>query len=185
MRAPERPVDHETAGMDASSAPASGPGHPTRIPDLGRRGEGWVGLQVVVFAAVMVSGFAGPAWTGPLRLIAALLGAGLGLAGLILVVWGIVALRRQLTALPRPGERAELVETGAFGLVRHPLYGGIVIAAVGWALVTASLPALAMAAVTGVFFDLKSRREEAWLQERFPAYDDYRRRVRKLIPRVY
>jgi protein-S-isoprenylcysteine O-methyltransferase Ste14 len=36
-----------------------------------------------------------------------------------------------------------------------------------------------------VFFDIKSRREEAWLLARFPAYRDYRRRVRKLMPFIY
>jgi protein-S-isoprenylcysteine O-methyltransferase Ste14 len=37
----------------------------------------------------------------------------------------------------------------------------------------------------GLFFDLKSRREEAWLLGAYPAYADYRRRVRKLVPLVY
>ena len=41
------------------------------------------------------------------------------------------------------------------------------------------------AALLLVFFDIKSRREEAWLVARFPAYADYRRRVRKLIPFIY
>ena len=45
--------------------------------------------------------------------------------------------------------------------------------------------ALLWAALLVVFFDIKSRREEAWLAARFPAYADYRRRVRKLIPFIY
>ena len=44
---------------------------------------------------------------------------------------------------------------------------------------------LLWAALLVVFFDIKSRREEAWLAARFPAYADYRRRVRKLIPFIY
>ena len=39
---------------------------------------------------------------------------------------------------------------------------------------------VALAAVG--LFDAKSRREEAWLAERFPEYPLYRRRVAKLIP---
>ena len=35
------------------------------------------------------------------------------------------------------------------------------------------------------FFDLKSRREEAWLIEVYRDYADYRRRVKKLIPGIY
>ena len=78
-----------------------------------------------------------------------------------------------------------LVEDGVFGLVRHPMYGGLVIAALGWGLVMASPTALAGALVLGVFFDLKSRREEAWLAEQFAGYAAYRRRTRRLIPWLY
>jgi protein-S-isoprenylcysteine O-methyltransferase Ste14 len=35
------------------------------------------------------------------------------------------------------------------------------------------------------FFDLKSRREEAWLVKRFPEYAAYQRRTRRLIPWLY
>ena len=41
------------------------------------------------------------------------------------------------------------------------------------------------AVVALVFFTLKSRREEAWLQERFDGYAAYRARTRRLIPWVY
>jgi protein-S-isoprenylcysteine O-methyltransferase Ste14 len=44
--------------------------------------------------------------------------------------------------------------------------------------------AIATAALL-VFFDLKARREERWLEEAYPGYGDYRRRVRKLVPFLY
>ena len=44
---------------------------------------------------------------------------------------------------------------------------------------------LGYVAVLFVFLDLKSRREERLLIERFPEYVDYPRRVRKLVPFVY
>jgi protein-S-isoprenylcysteine O-methyltransferase Ste14 len=65
------------------------------------------------------------------------------------------------------------------------MYGGGVIAALGWGLAMASPMALAAAFVLGVFFDLKSRREEAWLAEQFAGYGAYRRRTRRLIPWLY
>ena len=155
------------------------------LPDLGRRGEGWVALQVVLLIAVIDGRFAGPPWSGPTRPVGAIAGSALIISGVGLVTAGILRLRRQLTAYPRPVPGGQLIEDGVFGFVRHPMYGGAVIAALGWGLVMASPMALACAAVLGVFFDLKSRREEAWLGEQFVGYAAYRRRTRRLFPRLY
>jgi protein-S-isoprenylcysteine O-methyltransferase Ste14 len=155
------------------------------LPELGRRGEGWVALQVVLFIAIIGAGFVGPAWSGTARTIGVVAGTVLIVLGVGLVAAGILRLRRQLTAYPRPMPGGRLIEDGVFGLVRHPMYGGGIIAAVGWGLAMASPLALAGALVLAGFFDLKSRREEAWLAEEFPGYADYQRRTRRLIPWLY
>ena len=156
-----------------------------KLPDLGRRGEGWVVLQVVLLVAIVGAGFLGPQWDGPARVVGVIVGVAFIAVGLGLVTAGILVLRRQLTAYPRPVPGGRLIEDGVFGLVRHPMYGGGVIVALGWGLAMASPMALAGAFVLGVFFDLKSRREEAWLAEQFTGYAAYRRRTRRLIPWVY
>ena len=69
--------------------------------------------------------------------------------------------------------------------MRHPIYAGLIIGALGWSLLTNSLLALGLAVVLLIFFDIKSRREERQLLARFPAYADYRRRVRKFFPYLY
>ena len=74
---------------------------------------------------------AGPFWTGPARAIGALAGLALIAGGIALIAGGIAALRRQLTAFPRPVDNGQLIEDGAFGLVRHPMYGGCVLFAIG------------------------------------------------------
>jgi protein-S-isoprenylcysteine O-methyltransferase Ste14 len=155
------------------------------LPELGRRGEGWVALQVVLFIAIIGAGFVGPAWSGAVRTLGVIVGAVLIVIGVGLVAAGILRLRRQLTAYPRPMPGGRLIDDGVFGLVRHPMYGGGIMAAVGWGLAMASPLALAGALVLAGFFDLKSRREEAWLTEEFPRYEDYRRRTRRLIPWLY
>ena len=90
-----------------------------------------------------------------------------------------------LTVFPRPREGGRLVETGAYRLVRHPIYGGLILGAFGWGLLTASPVALAGAVVLAAFFDLKSRREEVWLVEQLDGYDRYRDRTRRLLPWLY
>lgn len=157
----------------------------SRLPDLGPRGEGWVAIQVVLFALVLVAGTAGPAASGTAREVLLVAGAALALAGGLLALWGLAGLGQALTALPHPRDGAELVASGPYRLVRHPIYGGIVVASAGWALFTAAPAALAGAALLLVFFRLKSGREEAWLRDRYPEYAAYAARTRRLLPFLY
>ena len=107
------------------------------------------------------------------------------LAGVILAAAGALNLGRNLTPLPRPKENTTLVVTGAYRLVRHPIYSGITFMAFGWAVWRHSWLTAGYALLLFAFFDIKSRREERWLEEKFSEYAAYRRRVRKLIPFVY
>jgi protein-S-isoprenylcysteine O-methyltransferase Ste14 len=155
------------------------------LPDLGPRGEGWFLGQVVILGAVAAAGLLGPAWSGSARALGAAAGVGLIAAGGLLAVRGIRDLGRSLTPFPRPRESAAMVDTGAYRLVRHPIYGGLTLAGIGWGLLTASLPALAGALILAAFLDLKSRREEVWLVEWFEGYERYRARTRRMIPWLY
>ncbi|MBI5880475.1 MAG: isoprenylcysteine carboxylmethyltransferase family protein [Chloroflexi bacterium] len=149
---------------------------------MGKRGEGWVALQFIAMALVGLAPLVEQAylpswlaWPGFALMVA---GGALGIAGLL-------HLGESLTAFPRPLERGQLVTSGAYALVRHPIYAGLIIAAVGWALWNTGLLTLAAAVLLFVFFDMKSRLEERWLAEKYPDYPAYRQRVKKLIPWVY
>jgi len=158
----------------------------TRLPSLGSRGEGWVlvqGLPVLALAAAGI--LAGGAWDGELAIITTLSGAFLLASGLALRFWSRHRLGRSHTWMPRPLKDAALVETGVYALVRHPLYGGMVVAASGWALLTASPLALLLTAGLGVASDFKARREEVWLLRQYAGYADYMERTRRLIPWIY
>jgi protein-S-isoprenylcysteine O-methyltransferase Ste14 len=102
-------------------------------------------------------------------------------AGVVQAWRGVRDLGESLTPLPHPRDDADLVETGIYGSVRHPIYGGLILLGLGWALLAASPLALALALVLVPFFWLKSSMEERWLGERFPTYPDYRRRTRRFI----
>ena len=156
----------------------------TLLPSLGPRGEGWVLIQGVLLVFVGAAGWSlGPDWSGPLRLAGTAVGIVLVIGGIVLTFRGVVDLDGALTPLPRPRDGAELVVTGAYALVRHPIYGGLILAAFGWAMVQGSIVAVALALVLAAFLRVKSAREEAWLEQRFPAYAAYRVRTPRLIPR--
>ncbi len=156
-----------------------------RLPDLGRRGEGWFLVQILLFVAIAFGGTLGPAWSGSPHEASIALGLLLVVAGGLLAVRGLLDLNGNLTPFPKPIPDGRLIDTGAYGLVRHPIYGGLITAAFGWGLATASPAAILGAAVLLGFFDLKSRREELWLEERYRDYAVYRSRRRRLLPWLY
>lgn len=154
----------------------------------GSRGEWFVAAQFALMCLVFLGPrtVAGrPAWPFPFPEASRIAGAVLILAGGVLLVAGGLRLGPALTPLPYPKEGAPLVETGPFALVRHPMYSGGLLLALGWALMVQGWLTLGYVLALFVLLDLKSRREERWLAERFPEYSSYQRRVRKLIPFIY
>jgi protein-S-isoprenylcysteine O-methyltransferase Ste14 len=157
----------------------------SRIPSLGRRGEGWVVLQLVLFGLIALAAWLSASQEGEPPLGLRLLGIAMSVGGLLVIGWGGAALGSFLTPFPRPTERHELVTGGPFRWVRHPIYSGVLLTALGACLVSGSWLALAFWLALCLLFDLKSRREELWLAQRHPEYLNYRNRTRKFVPWVY
>ena len=161
-------------------------GRRSALPRLGRRGGGWVAAQVVLIAAILLSALAGLGWPDRLEPVAYAVGALLLALGLALLGAGGLALGTALTPFPAPRAAEELRTSGIYGRVRHPMYGGGILIALGWSVLFATPVGLALTAVLALFAELKGRREELWLEESHPGYRDYRRRTRrKLIPFVW
>lgn len=156
----------------------------SRLPSLGPRGEGWFVIQVVLLALILVAGIFGGGLSGPLSWIPTIVGAVLLVAGLALALRGVRDLGAALTPLPRPRAGASLVDTGIYARVRHPIYGGLILASFGWAMVMASPSAVVLATVLLLFFELKAMREEAWLVAHDERYAEYRRGTRRFVPWV-
>jgi protein-S-isoprenylcysteine O-methyltransferase Ste14 len=114
-----------------------------------------------------------PAW---IRWIGAALIAG----GLLIFGWGARSLGRNLTPGTEPLEASELVTSGAYAHVRHPIYTGAVLLLAGYTLAWSNWTlALIVGAVATRFFAAKAGAEERWLLTRFPAYRSYMLQVRR------
>jgi protein-S-isoprenylcysteine O-methyltransferase Ste14 len=82
-------------------------------------------------------------------------------------------------------EEPELVTSGPYHLVRHPIYFGILAAGVGTA-VALSWPWLIGVALAGMYFLYSATVEERYLTEQFPdAYPMYKRSTKMLVPFVF
>lgn len=158
----------------------------SRVPrSLGRRGEGWLVLQLLAMAAIVGTAFTGVYWPSDIAGALTVLGLVIAALGLVLLVVAAVSLGAAMTVLPKPRERGNLVQSGIYRAVRHPVYGAVLLIALGWSLAESPL-GLIPTALLAVIFDLKARLEEAWLEERYPGYAGYRSQTpRRFVPGVY
>jgi len=158
----------------------------TNKESFAARGGWWVVVQLpLLLLAYLIPAWAGNHITGNLGATLAYAGQALLIVGVLLTSTGVLSLGRWLTPFPQPLPQSQLRTTGAYALVRHPLYSGILFMAFGWSLHSLSVAGLAFDVVLFVFFDRKAAREEIWLAEKFPGYATYRARVNKLIPWIY
>ena len=109
----------------------------------------------------------------------------LAILGCGFAIWARLALGRNWSGRPTVKADHELVVSGPYALTRHPIYTGILIAALGTAhadLQWRRVPGLALIAVALL---VKIRQEEHLMIEAFPdSYPPYRRRVKALIPGI-
>lgn len=165
--------------------------------DEGRaQGRYWVGGQLLLFVAIAIALVMDGSlpWATPEDLDLLVIDSqptdGWRIVGGVLIIvgaLGVVAsarsLGRALTALPEPVQGADLVETGLYGYVRHPMYGAIVVAMLGTSLFLASTAATMLSLGLLVFFWAKSRYEERQLRIAYSGYMAYRIGVRRrMIP---
>ena len=114
------------------------------------------------------------------------LGIILMIAGLAAVLIALVSLGAALTPTPVPQEGAALRTGGIYSLVRHPVYSGILLAALGFTLAVGSLWQVLLWIALAVFFYGKAFWEDRLLAERHGvAWFDYADHVGGFIPRFW
>ena len=115
--------------------------------------------------------------------------AGLGLVlfvlGLAFAVWARVNIGRNWGTPMSQKAEPELVTSGPYRLTRHPIYSGILLAALGTALALSWFWLIA-AALAGIYFVYAATVEERYLAEQFPGtYPEYRRSTKMLVPYIF
>lgn len=146
-----------------------------------------LGIRAVLVAVILVLIKSGalPGRTlnpGPWR-------AGIGLVlfglGLMFAIWARIHLGRNWGTPMTQKVEPELVTSGPYRLVRHPIYSGILVAAAGTA-VALSWPWLVAVALVGVYFTYSAIVEEHDLAQQFPdTYLTYKHTTRMLLPFVF
>jgi protein-S-isoprenylcysteine O-methyltransferase Ste14 len=115
--------------------------------------------------------------------------AGLGLflfvPGLGIAIWARLHIGRNWGSPMSTKDEPELVTSGPYQLVRHPIYSGILLAGVGTAVALSWMWLIAMV-LAGVYFVYSATVEERYLTEQFPdTYSTYRRSTKMLVPFIF
>jgi protein-S-isoprenylcysteine O-methyltransferase Ste14 len=112
------------------------------------------------------------------------LGVALLVCGLCFAVWARIYLGRNWGMPMTQKDEPELVTSGPYRFVRHPIYSGILLALAGTALAT-NLYWLVVLVAIAAYFVYSARVEERLMTASFPeAYTEYRTRTKMLVPFV-
>jgi len=106
------------------------------------------------------------------------------LCGLAFTWWARLALGRLWSGRVTRKADHEIVVAGPYRLVRHPIYSGLILALLAWAVMRGTVQVWIGAGLVMVGFFIKARVEEQFLREELgpQRYDSYARRVPMLVP---
>lgn len=141
--------------------------------EKGRKDYFFVGAQMFLLAAFL---FPFPFWRSswamheafelPAQLLMAL--------GIFVIVRALVSLHKNLSVFPSPATGSQLVQTGMYKYIRHPIYTGILFLIFGWALHTGLHFQWFLVGALAVLFFFKARYEERRLLIHYPDYKAYK-----------
>src|SRR6202167_3350360 len=153
-------------------------------------------FERLLYVVFMAAGFfllyqENPNW-GPLnhrfvadKLPIAWLGSALCAAGVLFAVWARRSIGRDWSAEVQIKQGHQLIRSGPYARIRHPIYTGILLATLGTALAIGEYRGLLAVLVFLTGFGHKARKEESFLAAEFgPAFDEHRRRTGLFLPRI-
>jgi 2-amino-4-hydroxy-6-hydroxymethyldihydropteridine diphosphokinase len=154
--------------------------------ESGWTGRLFVGFQMLWFIAIALA----LAWDGSLPDgsgdVFRIIGGLLAIFGAALAFISSRRLGPALTAVPEPTDEGQLIQTGPYRLVRHPIYGGVVLFILGTSMILDSISGALLSVGLVPFFYFKSQYEERVLRIRYSDYRAYREVVtRRFFPFVF
>ena len=113
------------------------------------------------------------------------LGVALAGLGILLMIWARRHLGHYWSDKVEIKTNHQLISTGPYARLRHPIYTGMLVAVAGTALAVGEWRGVAAFLLLLANYVIKARKEERILRQRFgPAFEEYDRRTGFLIPRI-
>lgn len=142
----------------------------------------YVGTQFILFAVYII----------PVQAITFASATFVNVLGIILVVIGVlmgllsvIQLNKNLSPFPTPINGGELIETGLYKYIRHPIYTSIVSTLVGYGLYSGSAYKILITITLLILFFYKSQYEEKKLSLVFKDYPEYMKKTGRFLPKIF
>jgi protein-S-isoprenylcysteine O-methyltransferase Ste14 len=138
---------------------------------------------LVVAAYLLTRGRPPPVFVEPTRGVA-VIGAALCVAGLGFALWSRITMGRHWAMPIAEREESDLVSTGPFAYVRHPIYTGVIAMLIGSALNVPGSYAEVLTAIISLI--VLARKEEREMLQLLPrVYPPYLERTKRFVPFVF
>lgn len=142
----------------------------------------YVGTQFILFAVYVIPvqaiTFASATFVNVLGIILVLVGVLMGLLS-------VIQLNKNLSPFPTPINGGELIETGLYKYIRHPIYTSILSALVGNGLYSGSAYKILITVTLLILFFYKSQYEEKKLSLVFKDYPEYMKKTGRFLPKIF
>ena len=142
-----------------------------------------VGIFLLAFPGYRLSPANLIVW--PQSVVTVAIGLGLVIIGLSIAIWARRHLGKYWSGRITLKVDHRLIQSGPYAFVRHPIYSGILLALLGTVISVGTVRSCIAIAFMFASFVVKLKIEERWLRAHLGAeYEEYRRRVKALIPSV-
>ncbi len=140
--------------------------------------------------AILVAYALDPSWMQVLELpippLGRWFGFAVGLLGVVVALWAQATIGRQWSAQLQLVHAHQLVTSGPYALVRHPIYAALTAVAIGLALMTTSWIFIAFGVLSIAMSIARIPREERMMRDEVAGYSDYEARVRfRVLPGLW
>lgn len=110
--------------------------------------------------------------------------AGIAVLGVAIFALALLQLNKNLSPFPTPKSNSELIQTGLYKYIRHPIYTGILLAAFGNGFYINSLFKIMISLLILILFYYKSSYEEERLSNKFSDYKKYIEKSGRFLPKL-
>jgi protein-S-isoprenylcysteine O-methyltransferase Ste14 len=105
--------------------------------------------------------------------------------GMTISIWARLTLGANWSGTVTLKDNHELISTGLYSRIRHPIYTGILVGAVGTAIIQGELRCLLGFLILLITFHFKAKREESFLHQEFgPGFIEHQRRTGMFLPKL-